>query len=38
MNDRLSWSMTEMYQTLDLLHIPHDQLHFYFPKDGKDAV
>ncbi len=36
MNDRLSWSLAEMYQTLDLLHIPHDQLHIYFPKDGKD--
>ena len=31
---RRSWEQDEMYFLLDLLLIPHDQLHLYFPKGG----
>ena len=31
------WTLDECYQIMDLLHIPHDQLSVYFPKDGIDA-
>ena len=28
------WTVDEMYSTMDLLGLPHDQLHIYFPADG----
>lgn len=28
------WTITECYEILDLLHIPHDQLAVYFPPKG----
>ena len=29
------WALDEMYHTLDLFRIPHNQLHLIFPPDGK---
>lgn len=37
MSGRTPWRMDEMYTILDLCGIPHDQLHIYFPKDGKSV-
>lgn len=31
---RVSWNLTEMYEVLDWLNLPHDQLHIYFPPGG----
>ena len=35
MSGQTPWRVNEMYAVLDLCKIPHDQLHIYFPKDGK---
>lgn len=37
-NGRWPWTLTEMYSVCDLLEIRYDQLHLYFPKDGKDMA
>ena len=37
MSGRTPWRMDEMYTILDLCGISHDQLHIYFPKDGKSV-
>jgi len=37
MSGKTPWRMDEMYTILDLCGIPHDQLHIYFPKDGKSV-
>lgn len=31
------WTLDECYQIMDMMRIPHDQLHLYFPKDGIDT-
>lgn len=28
------WSQDDQYAMMDLLRIPYDQMHIYFPKDG----
>ncbi len=35
MGGHVPWRINEMYAVLDLCKIPHDQLHIYFPKDGR---
>ena len=37
MSGKEPWALDECYQILDLLHIPHDQLHIYFPPGGVSA-
>lgn len=32
----LPWRSDIMYWLMDLLHLPHEQLGLYFPKDGED--
>ncbi|MBE6069835.1 MAG: helix-turn-helix transcriptional regulator [Clostridium lundense] len=32
---RTPWSSTEMYQVLDVCQAQPDELHLYFPRDGK---
>ncbi|MBC5647540.1 helix-turn-helix transcriptional regulator [Christensenella tenuis] len=34
-NGRSSWRMDEAYAVLELLKVPHSELHKYFPKDGE---
>ena len=34
---RIPWSIEEMYQIMDLIKAPYDQLHIYFPKGGISA-
>ena len=31
------WTLEEMYVLLDRYQIPYDQMHIYFPKDGKSV-
>lgn len=31
------WSMTEMYKTLDICRAQPEELHLYFPRDGRAA-
>lgn len=33
MTGRRGWSLWDMYFLMDLLNIPHDQMHIYFPKE-----
>ena len=35
MNARQPWLITEIYRSMDVLQIPYDRMHEYFPKDGK---
>ena len=37
MSRRTPWRMDEMYKIIDLCGISHDQLHIFFPKDGKSV-
>lgn len=37
MSGKEPWALDECYQILDLLHIPYDQLHIYFPPGGVSA-
>lgn len=32
MTGRQPWTMIDQYFLMDLLHIPYDQMHIYFPK------
>lgn len=34
MMGRYPWRIDECYQIMDLLAIPYDQMHLYFPKGG----
>ena len=34
MTGKRPWLITEMYAAMDLLKLPHDKLHEYFPKNG----
>ena len=34
MNARYPWTLDEQYQMMDLLSLPYDQLHAYFPRYG----
>jgi hypothetical protein len=34
-NNKSPWLLTEMYQAMEVLQIPHDRMHDYFPKGGK---
>jgi hypothetical protein len=38
LNGSKPWDSDDIYATCDVLGIPHDQIHLYFPKDGKDAA
>lgn len=29
------WHIDEMYKLMNLLRLPHDELHLYFPQEGK---
>lgn len=31
---RNPWDINEMYQIMDMFHLPYDQLHIYFPPNG----
>jgi len=37
MSGRTPWRIDEIYIVLDLCKISHDQMHLYFPKDGKSV-
>lgn len=37
MNAKRPWTLEEMYILMDRYHIPYDQMHIYFPKDGKSV-
>lgn len=28
------WNISEMYAAMDLMNLPHDQMHIYFPPGG----
>lgn len=32
LNDKTSWKLDDIYQICDILHIPYDEIHLYFPK------
>lgn len=32
LNDKTSWKLDEIYTICDILHIPYDEIHLYFPK------
>ena len=32
LNDRASWRLDDVYKICDILHIPYDEIHLYFPK------
>jgi len=32
--DKQPWQINEMYKIMDLLQLPYEQLHEYFPKNG----
>lgn len=32
MNDRSAWRLDDVYKICDILHIPYDEIHLYFPK------
>lgn len=34
MTGKYPWTLDECYQIMDLLAIPYDQMHEYFPKGG----
>ena len=38
LSGKTPWRVNEMYAVLDMCKIPHDQLHIYFPKDGKSVI
>ena len=38
MTGKIQWQLDEMYAAMDILHLPHDQLHLYFPQNGKTAA
>jgi len=33
----MAWDMDDVYRMCLIYEIPHDQIHLYFPKDGKAA-
>ena len=35
---KLPWRINEMYEIMDIIMEPYDQLHLYFPKDGKRQI
>jgi len=35
MNNKSPWLSSEMYTALEILQLPHELLHEYFPKGGK---
>lgn len=37
-NGRTSWSSDEMYKILDLCRARPEELHLYFPRDGRATV
>lgn len=30
------WRLNEMYIMMDLLHLPYDQMHVFFPRNGQN--
>jgi DNA-binding XRE family transcriptional regulator len=38
MNGKRQWLLREMYAVLELLMLPHEALHEYFPKDGVSKI
>jgi len=34
MTGKRQWLLDEMYAAMDILHVPYDQIHEYFPKGG----
>lgn len=32
LNDKASWRLDDVYKICDILHIPYDEIHLYFPK------
>lgn len=36
MNAHMPWSADAMYRIMEMLEIPVDQMHVYFPKDGRN--
>lgn len=34
MTGRIPWKMTEVFQILDILHLPETDLLMYFPRNG----
>lgn len=32
LNDKTSWKLDEVYKICDILNIPYDEIHVYFPK------
>jgi hypothetical protein len=36
MMGRKSWSMDDVYALIEILRIPFEQIHLYFPKGGKE--
>ena len=38
MTGRRGWTMEDMYFLMDLLHIPYDQMHIYFPKADLSSI
>lgn len=35
MNNKIPWSLNEMYQLMDICRAPYEELHLYFPPAGK---
>lgn len=38
LNGHKQWLMSEMYAAMDILLLPHESLHEYFPKGGKSQT
>jgi len=38
MNAKAPWSQNDMYFLMDLLNIPYNRMHEFFPKDGKPVT
>ena len=38
MMNHTPWKADEMYKILDFFKVPHDSIHIYFPKDGKNTI
>jgi len=37
MSGKEPWALDECYKILDIIRVPHDQLHVYFPPGGVSA-
>jgi len=36
MTGRFAWTIDDMYKVMDIMRVPYEELHEYFPKGGVD--